>query len=300
MLKISAKTSVRYMTSDNEPALSCKPGDTVVFETVDCFGGQIACEADVNKELDDGRMNLATGPLFVEGAEAGDVLKVEIKRITIADHGVIYEGAGEGVTGKALTDEAAKIIPIAGDEFVLNDLLKFKIDPMIGVIGTAPKEGDSISTSTPDYHGGNMDCNRIREGATLYLPVNVPGALLALGDLHARMGNGEVCVCGIEIPGEVTVKVTVLKDCRYKTPFLIDGKEMMTIYSAETLDEAADGATLLMREFLIDEVGVAPHDAGFLLSAVGNLEICQCVDPKRTCRMEVPLEVAEKYGYNFR
>nr|MCR5387939.1 acetamidase [Lachnospiraceae bacterium] len=102
------------------------------------------------------------------------------------------------------------------------------------------------------------------------------------------------------IAGEIEVKVTVLKDCKYPTPFLVNDERMMAIYSALTLDEAASGATLRMREFLINEIGMEEHEAGFLLSAIGDIEICQCVDPNRTCRMEVSLDVAKQYSYSWR
>ena len=142
-----------------------------------------------------------------------------------------------------------------------------------------------------------MDCKRIGAGATLYLPVNVEGALLAMGDLHAVMGDGEVCVCGAEIAGQVTVKVTVIKSQPLPLPFLVTKEHAMAIYSAPGLDAAAEGATLRMREFLISEVKLPAHEAGMLLSLQGDLRICQAVDPNKTCRMELPLYILDKLGY---
>ena len=300
MLRISRDKVIYAMAAANAPVLRCKSGDIVVFETNDCFGGQIRKESDRLGSIDWSRINPATGPLFVEGAEPGDVLKVEIQKITLDSQGALCEGPGEGVTGKAIQDEATKVVAVKNGYISFNDHLQFPIDPMIGVIGTAPADGLEVNTGTPDSHGGNMDCNQIGENATLYLPVNTEGALLAMGDMHARMGNGEVCVCGIEIAGEIQVKVTVLKDCHYPTPFLVDEEKAMTIYSAPTLDEAAEGATLRMRQFLIDELHMGEHEAGFLLSTVGNVEICQCVDPNRTCRMEISKYIARQYGYSWK
>ena len=170
---------------------------------------------------------------------------------------------------------------------------------MIGVIGTAPAGSAEIETGTPGEHGGNMDCNQIGENCTLYLPVNVPGALLAMGDVHAVMGNGEVCVCGVEIPARITVTVHVVKGKKLPVPFLVTPEHFMTIYSAGNLDEAARGAALRMRSFLIDELHMGEHEAGFLLSSIGNVQICQCVDPQETCRMEVSRYVTDRYGYQF-
>jgi amidase len=299
MLVIKGDAVVYKMSGENKPAASCKSGDVVVFETNDCFGNQIQREDQVMNGLDWNNINPATGPLYVDQAQPGDVLKVEILKIELDDHGAICEGPGEGITGKAVTDEATKIVPIKAGYAHFNDKLIFKIKPMIGVIGTAPAEGKAIDTGTPDSHGGNMDCNQIGQNTVLYLPVNVPGALLAMGDMHAVMGNGEVCVCGVEIAGKVTVRVSVLKNCGLPTPFLLTQDKAMTIFSAPKLEQAAEGATLSMRTFLIQELGMDEHEAGFLLSAAGDVEICQCVDPQQTCRMEISRYITDQYGYVF-
>jgi len=120
-----------------------------------------------------------------------------------------------------------------------------------------------------------------------------------MGDLHAVMGDGEVCVCGAEIAGEVTVRVSVVKGQLIPLPFLVTKEHAMAIYSAEGLDAADEGTTLRMRAFLTDAVRMQPHEAGMLLSVAGNLCICQVVDPEKTCRMELPRTVTKAYGYQF-
>lgn len=304
MLRITRDTVVYAMSPDNAPVARAKDGDTLIFETMDCFGGQIQKETDQLGALDWSRINPATGPVYIEGAEPGDTLKVEILRIELAHQAATVEAPGEGITGLAATEEVTKILPVGDGKVVFNDRLTLPECAMIGVIGTAPKEG-AIATGTPDAHGGNMDCKRIGAGTTLYLPVNVDGALLAMGDLHAVMGDGEVCVCGAEIAGGVTVRVTVVKGqpCQpgsgLPLPFLVAKEHAMAIYSAQGLDAAAEGVTLRMRSFLIDAVGMQPHEAGMLLSLAGDLRICQAVDPNKTCRMELPLSILEKLGYAF-
>lgn len=298
MLTLHTTTKIHKMDRSNTPAAYAKSGDTVCFETLDCFGCQITSEDQRLGGLDWSGINPATGPLFIEGAAPGDVLKVEILSIELDDHGVMVDGPNEGVMGALLKDEATRILPIENGMAKFNDKLSFPLCPMIGVIGTAPA-GDGIDTGTPGAHGGNMDCTRIGAGATLYLPVNVEGALLAMGDLHAVMGDGEVGVCGVEIAGMVTVRVTVLKSCALPTPFLVNDDTAMTIYSAETVDEASIGATLAMHTFLMQELGMSDHEAGMLLSIAGNLCICQIVDPEKTCRMELPRTVTKAYHYQF-
>lgn len=298
LLTIPSSRVVYTMSPGHAPAARCASGDTLCFQTLDCFGGQITSPDQRLGGLDWDHINPATGPLYVEGARPGDVLKVEILDIALADHGVMTDAPNEGVIGAALTEEATRLLPIREGRAVLNEKLSFPICPMIGVIGTAPAEG-AVPTGTPGPHGGNMDCKRIGAGAVLYLPVAVEGALLAMGDLHAAMGDGEVVVCGVEIAGQVTVRVTVLKDCPLPTPFLVTERAFMTISSAPTLNDAAADATLRMRDFLFRRVGLEEHDAGMVLSIAGDVRVCQMVDPQVTCRMEVPLAVAQSCGYAF-
>ena len=298
MLRISRDVVVYAMSPDNAPAARVKDGDTILFETQDCFSGQIQKETDQLGTLDWSRINPATGPVYIEGALPGDTLKVEILRIDLAPQAATVESPDSGVTGLAAKEEHTKILPVGEGKVRFNERITLAERAMIGVIGTAPAKV-AISTGTPDLHGGNMDCKRIGAGTTLYLPVNVEGALLAMGDLHAVMGDGEVCVCGAEIAGEVTVRVTVVKGAGMPLPFLVTQDAAMAIYSAPGLDAAAEGTTLRMRSFLIDAVGMQPHEAGMLLSLAGDLRICQCVDPNKTCRMEVPLSILDKLGYAF-
>ena len=298
MLTVHTDTKVHKMWSENVPAARAKSGDTVRFETLDCFGGQLKSEDELLGGLDWNNVNPATGPLFVEGAMPGDVLKVEILNIELGDHGVMVGAPGEGITGNVVCGEVTKILPVEDGIIKFNDKLSFPVSPMIGVIGTAPK-GEGIDTGTPDSHGGNMDCTQIGAGTVLYLPVNTEGALLAMGDLHAKMGDGEVEVCGVEIAGVVTVKVTVLKDCKLPTPFLLGKEKAMTIFSAKTADEACVGATLAMHSFLMKELGMGDHEAAMLLSVTGDLRVCQVVDPEKTFRMEIPRTVTEACGYEF-
>ncbi len=298
MLTIRRDTAVYAMSPENVPVARVQDGEMLVFETADCFGGQIVKDTDRMGALDWSRINPATGPVFICGAQPGDTLKVEILKIELAEQAATVEAPGEGITGLGAEEESTKILPVVNGKVVFNDRIALEVNPMIGVIGTAPAD-ESIATGTPSFHGGNMDCKRIGAGSVLYLPVNVEGALLAMGDLHAVMGDGEVCVCGAEIAGSVTVRVSVVKGQPLPLPFLVTKEHAMAIYSAEGLDASAQGATLRMRAFLIDCAGLPAHEAGMLLSLAGDLRICQVVDPNKTCRMELPLSLLEKLGFCF-
>ena len=117
-----------------------------------------------------------------------------------------------------------------------------------------------------------------------------------MGDVHAVMADGEVVICGLEIPARITVKVTVLKDVDYPLPLLADKESIMTIASAETLDKAASAATKKMQMFLVEQLKMEIVEAGMLLSLVGDLKICQIVNTLKTARIELPVWVIEEYG----
>lgn len=295
MVRVPNNLLIYAMDKNNIPVLAVDDGTRIVFETCDCFENQITSVDTPFAELDWNRINPATGPVYVKGAEPGDTLAVTIERIEVADRGVMVTGPNLGVIGDELGENVIRMIPVRDGKAIFSDKLEIPINPMIGVIGTAPA-GDPVACGTPDAHGGNMDSKVIREGTTLYLPVQVPGALLALGDLHAAMGDGEVAVCGVEIAGEVTVTVRVIKGKNWKLPMAKTSEALYTIASEKLLDDAATTATRNMVHFLETECGLSKHDAIALLSIGGNLQISQVVDPLKTARFELPLSILEKLG----
>lgn len=293
------KENIVYaMAPDNAPALHVEDGDRIVVHTCDCFEDQIQTEDQDFGELDWERINPATGPIYVEGAEPGDLLVVDIESIQLADHGVMTTGPNLGVLGDELTKNVIRMIPVQDGKVIFDDGVELPMQPMIGVIGTAPAK-ERIACGTPGPHGGNMDCKRIGVGAQLILPVNVPGALLALGDLHAVMGDGETAVCGVEIAAQVEISVRVLKGKAWPAPMLVNSDTVMTIASALTLDEAANNAARNMVHFLESECHMDKAQATFLLSIAGDIRICQVVDPLKTARYELPRSIAEHYGFAF-
>lgn len=287
------RTHVVYaMSRDNAPVAKIASGSDVCFETCDCFADQIASEQAAFTELDWNRINPATGPVYVQDAQPGDVLRVEIKRITPRSHqAVMVTAPGLGAIGDELQQPQIRTVPLAEGFALLPGGVRWPLKPMIGVIGVAPA-GDAVPCGTPDAHGGNMDCKIITEGCTLWLPVNVEGALFALGDLHAAMGDGEVSVCGLEIPGEVVVNLRVVKNRPLPTPMIGTADALYTLASAKTLDEAAQLATRNMAHFVANHSAVTLADAINLMSITGDLQICQVVDPLKTCRFALPRSVA--------
>lgn len=287
MYKITKDTVVYAMSAANKPVLHVEPGAQIKFETWDALYGQIKNVDDSLNSLDWNNVNPATGPVYINGAKPGDILSIKIDKIDVDDTGVVICGTKMGVLGNILQGNTSKIIPIKDGMAHFSNSIQLPLNKMVGVIGVAPKEG-GISCGVPDLHGGNMDCKEIKEGATVLLPINVPGALLALGDLHAVMADGEIGVSGLEVSGSVTVTVDVIKGKSLPLPMILNDSHVMTLASHEDLDIAVDMAVTNMVDYLTQQEGFVLEDAVMLASLVGDVRICQVVDPKKTVRVEFP------------
>ncbi|WP_040328143.1 acetamidase/formamidase family protein [Clostridium ihumii] len=298
MINIDRKNVIYNFSKENKSIKNIESGDVIKVQTFDCFKNQLLDDSKALEEIDMSLTNPATGPIYVNNAEVNDVLKVEILDIKVGEVGVIGAIANEGCLGDKFTESKIKRIKVKNNIAYFNEKLSFEIDPMIGVIGVAPSN-DVVPTVTPGSHGGNMDCTKIKKGATLYFPVQVEGGLLALGDLHALMGDGEISMCGLEIEGEVTLKVTVIKNKSIEGPMIEVDDKLIVVASSKTVEEAWKKATVDMHNFLVKELKMDVYDAGMLLSMVGNLVICQVVNPLKTVRMELPLSCLRKYNYKI-
>ena len=210
---------VYEFSKDNKPCATAKPGEVLQFNTQDCFSNRIPDENTTMADLDYtyGFANPAAGPVYIEGAEPGDVLVVDIYEVKVADEGTIATDDHCGPLFET-TGYRTKKIPIKDGMATFNQV-SFPINPMIGVIGTAPS-GPDVIDGFVGSHGGNMDNKKITKGTRLYFPVRVPGALLQMGDVHATMGDAELCGTGIEIPAEITVRVQLVKDFELNWPVL--------------------------------------------------------------------------------
>jgi len=289
-MKVIGKESITYRFSPEvPPALKAAPGETIVFETHDCFTGQIKSEDDLITTVDFSKVNPATGPLEVEGAAPGDILVVFINKIELAERGIMVALPGEGAFGNRLSKPSTKFIKISGGKFEFAPDFSFDLNPMVGVIGVSPSE-DSFTCGEIGDHGGNMDASVIKEGARVYFLVNKKGGLLALGDVHAGMGDGEAVICGVEVPARVEITVDLIKSPEYKPPRPVVevGDIFATIGHGSTLDSACISALNDMLDILIFKIGISLEEATMLISAVGNLRVCQIVDPQKTARVEMP------------
>lgn len=298
MIRITDENAYEVLTPEIAPAAYCESGERVIFVTRDCYNNVVT---DERFPLGNGGVELenpVSGPLFVRGAEAGDILKVEICDIRLRSWAAMRSSIDYGVFAGIYEQKEACIFSLKDGQLIFDEGLQVSLDPMIGVIGTAP-EGNGVVATIPGSHGGNMDCRKIKKGSTLYLPVNTQGALLYMGDLHGLMGDGEVFICGLETAGEVEVKVSVIKNHWLPTPFLVENGKVMTIQSAETLNAAGEQGAKLMLEFVMAATGYDAFHAGMLMSLAADVAVCQMVNLLMTARVEFPLAILEQRGYQL-
>lgn len=281
MARISREHYTYRFAPDVPPVARVRPGEEIIFETYDASTGRIRTSADVHTYLqvrDVRRVNPAAGPVWVEGARPGDELVVTIEAIRLTDQGYIRAMPDDAIlTG--IAGPVAVIVPVEhGDTLLLPGGLRLPARPMVGVIGVAPASGD-VLTAVPGPIGSNLDCNLVRAGARVHLPVQVAGALLALGDVHASMGDGEVSGTGVEINAEVTARVEVLPGAAHARPWIeVDGLIAATA-SAPALTDAVAQATDGLVTLLMERHGVSRTDAFLLVSAYGDVRIGQACAP---------------------
>lgn len=295
-IKIAKENYVYKMDKLNKTVKEVSVDDTITFETFDCFQNQIQQDGCVLEELDFSSVNPVTGPIYIKEAKVGDILAVKIEEIKVASKGVLASSNLLGTLKEKLDTSELKIIEIKDNKAKISENITIKLNPMIGVIGVAPK-GEGIISGAPDYHGGNMDTKEISQGSTVFFEVNVDGALFGLGDLHAAMGDGEISGTGIEVGGFVTTSFTLIKGESFPTPTVKLSNEghhntdkICFLYSDESLDIAADKATNQCHEFLVNNLNMDKHLAIRYMSVAGNLGISQIVDPKKTAKFTLDLK----------
>ena len=265
---------------DMEAVLEVDPGAVVTLETNDCFTGQIRSEDDLVTEIDFARVNSATGPIAVRGAEPGDSLVVELLDVKPGPRGFATLIPGVGQLIDQVRAPLTQVFRVDGDTIHMNDRISFPLRPMVGVIGVAT-DGETLTNGFAGRHGGNLDDHLNGLGATVYLPVRQTGGMLAIGDMHASMGDGEICFTGVEIEGEVTVRVDVLKGKQGTWPVTeLDDRWVVHGTAGGDFMEALDHACEEAARFLVDEWSFSIEEAFFFLSVACDANICQACRPQ--------------------
>lgn len=283
---------VYEFSPEMEAVRTVEPGTELTIETIDSLDGEIQENDDLLAQIPD-EVNAATGPIAVEGAEPGDVLKVDIEEVRVAeDRGRVVTTPGFGLLQDDDDVEApfTQITPVEGDEIHYGDH-SVPIDPCIGTIGVAPAE-ETYSTLVPHDHGGNLDTNEMTTGTTAYFPVSQDGGMLAMGDSKAAMADGEMCGTGAEIATDIDLTVELISDPEFdlQRPLVDTGEAWKTVASAETMEEASKLAHRDAMALLSAEHGFSPTESHTFGSLVGGLEISQVVDPLVTVKNAIPSE----------
>src|SRR3954463_5781458 len=237
---------------DLQPVLEVEPGDVVTFETNDCFTGQIRSEDDLVTDIDLERINSATGPVAVRGAEPGDSLIAEILDVRPVEWGVATLIPGFGQLIDFVEKPVTKIFDVRDGEIRMTDRIRFPAMPMVGVVGVATG-GEELSNGLAGQHGGNLDDHFHGQGARIYFPVRRPGGKISVGDMHAAMVDGEICFTGVEIAGEVDIRFDLLKGKQATWPVTELSDRWVPHATADDYADAlqlvsAEGARLLVGE----------------------------------------------------
>jgi acetamidase/formamidase len=275
------------------PVLEIDPGDVVVVETDDFAGGQIARDSTAADllELDFEAIYPLAGPIAVRGARPGDALAVEILGFELPEWGWACVIPGLGLLPRAeFPDPELRVFDLtAGDRTTLADGVSIPIEPFCGTMGVPGAAMRSTPIPPPHAGGGNMDCRHLTAGTTLYLPAEVEGGLLSLGDAHAAQGDGEVAISGLECAMRTRISIGVVRDARLRAPQLRRGPGSLTprvdhggwyatMGVEPDLMEASRAAVRAMIEHLERERNLSRADAYILCSLAGDLKICEVVD----------------------
>jgi len=275
------------------PVLTVAPGASVEFEVFEASGGQLSPASTVDDvgRMDFGKINPVTGPVFVDGAEPGDVLKVTLLSFAPSGWGWTANIPGFGLLAEEFRDPHLHLWQY--DAITLAPAMfgawgKVPLKPFTGTIGVAPAQPGLHSIVPPRRVGGNMDVRDLAAGTELYLPVEVAGALFSVGDTHAAQGDGEICGTAIESPMSVALQFDLIKQQplafpRFTTPGPVTrhldakGYEVTTGVGPDLM-EAARAAVRGMIDLLTRRHGMPAVDAYLLCSVCGDLRISEIVD----------------------
>jgi acetamidase/formamidase len=292
-----------------DPALEVEPGDAVELHVRDASDEQITAESGVEAvaALDFDYVNPVSGPVFVKGAQPGDVLEIELLELRPRNWGWTALIPGFGLLADEFPEPWLRISPVDLERgrVVWSDDVSLPYRPFPGTIGVAPAEPGQHSVVPPSRWGGNIDTKHLLPGTTLYLPVGVEGALFSLGDTHAAQGDGEVCGTAIETAMDVVVRLSVRRDFAIEAPqyrlpagALAAGEQsayhVCTGVGPDLMEATKDSVRAAIRR-LQERHGLEREEAYGLCSVAADLRIHEVVDaPNWVVGAFLPDDVFEK------
>jgi len=271
------------------PRLHIHSGDEVAYECVDASGGQVHPGMTIQDyvAIDRTRIHALTGPVWIDGAEPGDVLEIDVLSTRHADWGWSSVIEGLGFLKDRFRDPYLFHWQLDGESTASLAPAVVPLRPFLGVMGVARAEDGNFRTRPPGPFGGNLDVRELCAGSRLYLPVFNPGALFSCGDGHAAQGDGEVCINGIECPLDVTLRFHLHKQQPLSSP-LIESSEAVApdssanawvvVETGTDLADTARAATSRMVDLLVSRWGFSPVHAYILCSVALKLRLSQVVN----------------------
>jgi acetamidase/formamidase len=295
-----ANIFTNYFDAARPPVLTIAAGDTVSLQTAMLHGGRLRpgmtlAEVEALRATEPHNVgNTVTGPIYIDGAEPGDVLEIRIVKLRPRPFAVSYVRAGTENTGALPEDFPAGQIK----SFVL-DLetmttefapgITVPLRPFLGIMAVASQEDGPVPVAVPREFGGNMDCKELTAGSALYLPVFRKGALFSAGDAHAAQGDGEVCLTALETAMEEAVlRFIVRKDVKLTGPLVETPTHWLTLGFDEDLDVAVKRSLRGMIDFLAGQKGLTRLDAYQLASVAADLRVTQVVDGNKGIHTVLP------------
>ena len=277
----------------NKPVINIKSGETIEIDTVDSSGSQLNIDSTIDdvKNLDFSKVNPVTGPIFIEDAKEGDVVEVELIDFIASGWGWTAVIPGFGLLADEFKDPDLNLWKYNKDnpiESIYSTYGKVPLKPFVGTIGLALKEPGNHSIVPPRHCGGNLDIKDLSKGSKVRFPVQIPGALLSLGDTHAAQGDGEICGTAIESPMKVIVKVNLIKNMKIPSPqfetfgpvsnHIDKDGYFVTTGVGPDLMEGAKNAIRSMIDLLVKKLNIPDSKAYMFCSVCADLRISEVVD----------------------
>ena len=287
-------------SKEHKPVLSVDPGDDVAFEINDVSSWQVTKDTPPERPgFDRSKLYPLSGPIYVDGAEPGDTLTIEVLEVENGDFGWSVILPGEGLLDEFQKPYLYKWYLRGKDYAQFEKGIRIPLRPFCGVMGVAPPEAGPFPVMPPGRHGGNLDIKHLTKGSRLELPVWVTGALFSTGDLHAAMGDGEVCVSAIECAGRAKFRFSLEKRTGLGWPrFYAKGEaaprrgNYVTTGVAADLMSATKSAVRNMLDYLMKKHDLSREEAYVLCSVAADLRIHEVVDaPNWVVGAMIPLDV---------
>ena len=280
MKRLGRENHIYVLDAEVPPAITMDSGEELMVETWDAFEGERDPAVLDARSL----KGPASGSIYVNGAEPGDALRVEFLSITPKEEATHMVMPGRGFLEQEFTEAYATIVKLEGGHAVLPSGVRLPLNPSMGLVATTPTYVQSTASDSGPY-GGDIDMKELVAGSTLFLPVFVPGGLLALGDCHAVVGDGAVAGTGAECSADTHLRVTVEKGMGIASPRALTPDHYVVLSYGDDLGTAMRQAVREMVDFLVKDKGMAPYDAYTLLSLAGDVRVSRTFRPISPVKM---------------